>query len=230
MINEFTIYGERCSGTNYVEQLILSNFDVKVTWRHGWKHFFGFHNLGNADNTLFVCVVRDPIKWINSLYRTPHHICDICKKSQANFLNYEIYSKPDTWDSRKYYGPYYNFYGEDRHIYTKKRYKNIFELRHVKLQYLLDDLPTKVKHHIVIRYEDLLTDFEKTMEKIRDTGLKVKSSINFPVNYNKYMEGNKQSKKNPIFVTHFKKDEISKGTIVYHPSFNKKYEEQLGYL
>jgi len=103
-------------------------------------------------------------------------------------------------------------------------------LRHVKLQYLLDDLPRKVKHHIVIKYEDLLTNFEKTMEKIRDTGLQVKSSINFPVNYNKYMEGNKQSINNPIFVTHFKTDEISKGTIFYHPSFNKKYEERLGYL
>jgi hypothetical protein len=229
MINEFTIYGERCSGINYIEQLILSNFDVKLTWKYGWKYFFGFHNLGNTDNTLFVCVVRDPIKWINSLYRTPHNICDTCKQNQANFLNSEIYSIPDTWDSRKYYGPYYKFYGEDRHIYTKKRYKNIFELRYVKLQYLLDDLPTKVKHHIVIRYEDLLNDFEKTMEKIRDAGLQVKSTVKFPLKCNKYIGCNNQTKLTPI-VADFNNDEISSGTIVYHPSFNKEYEERLGYL
>ena len=39
MIKKFTIYGERCSGTNYLENLILVNFDVNLTWEYGWKHF-----------------------------------------------------------------------------------------------------------------------------------------------------------------------------------------------
>jgi hypothetical protein len=30
-ITKFTIYGERCSGTNYLEELILINFDVTLT-------------------------------------------------------------------------------------------------------------------------------------------------------------------------------------------------------
>ena len=41
-IKNFTIFGERCSGTNYVQQLILKNFDTEITWKYGWKHFFGF--------------------------------------------------------------------------------------------------------------------------------------------------------------------------------------------
>lgn len=34
MIKYFTIYGERCSGTNYLEQIIKLNFDVEVTWKY----------------------------------------------------------------------------------------------------------------------------------------------------------------------------------------------------
>ena len=42
MLKKYTIYGERCSGTKYLEQLMDSNFDIKLTWEFGWKHFFGF--------------------------------------------------------------------------------------------------------------------------------------------------------------------------------------------
>ena len=43
MIKKVTIYGERCSETNYLEQLLINNFDIDITWKYGWKHFFGFH-------------------------------------------------------------------------------------------------------------------------------------------------------------------------------------------
>ena len=45
MIKYLTIYGERCSGTNYLENLIKINFDVEVKFDYGWKHFFGFNDL-----------------------------------------------------------------------------------------------------------------------------------------------------------------------------------------
>ena len=32
---------------------------------------------------------------------------------------------------------------EDRNIYTGERYKNIFELRHTKIKWMLEDLPKK---------------------------------------------------------------------------------------
>ena len=37
-LSKFTIYGERCSGTNYLKKLVLKNFDVDITW--DMKHFF----------------------------------------------------------------------------------------------------------------------------------------------------------------------------------------------
>ena len=51
----------------------------------------------------------------------------------------------------------------DRNIYTKERYKNIFELRHTKINWMLEYLPNKVKHFIFIKYEDLINDFDKTL-------------------------------------------------------------------
>lgn len=231
MLNKFTIYGERCSGTNYIEQLILLNFETTVTWEYGFKHFFGFMNIGNSDDTLFIGVVRDPVKWINSLYRTPHHICCECKHNKPAFLNKPIYSQPNDWDSKKYYGPHYKFFGEDRHIYTRNRYTNIFEMRDTKLRFLVDDMPNKVKHYLLIRYEDMLYNFEETMEKIKNAGLSVKPNISFPVNYIKNMTGNTVNKKKPVFEIN-QNDEllIPEKIIKTHPAFKEKYEKQLGYL
>ena len=49
MVNKFTIYGERCSGTNYLEEIILHNFNINVTWDYGWKHFFGSYDFKNTE-------------------------------------------------------------------------------------------------------------------------------------------------------------------------------------
>ena len=73
-MKEFTIYGERCSGTNYLEELLLLNFDVEIVWDYGWKHFFGFDDLTNSDDTLFIGIIRNLEDWINSLYREKHHL------------------------------------------------------------------------------------------------------------------------------------------------------------
>ena len=74
MIHTVTIYGERCSGTNYLENLLINNFDVEITWIYGRKHFFGFNDLNNSDDVLFIGIVRNIFDWINSLYREKHHL------------------------------------------------------------------------------------------------------------------------------------------------------------
>lgn len=177
-ITHFKIFGERCSGTYLLEDSIMKNFDI-IYWhqkKYGHKHFLGFEDLSDSDNTLFICTVRDPIKWLNSLYRTPHHLSKEICDSPENFLTYEVHS----WHyncprMRKYSKPNQApEIMEERNPYTKEPYKNIFELRHVKNQWMLEELPKLVKNYIFIRYEDLVNDFEATMRKIRDKGLKQK--------------------------------------------------------
>ena len=74
MIEKFTIYGERCSGTTYLEDLMSINFDTKITWEYGHKHFFGFNDFNNSDDILFIAIIRNLPDYINSLYREKHHL------------------------------------------------------------------------------------------------------------------------------------------------------------
>lgn len=39
MINQYTIYGERHSGTKLLQQLIDTYCHINLTWQYGWKHF-----------------------------------------------------------------------------------------------------------------------------------------------------------------------------------------------
>lgn len=192
------------------------NFDVELTWQYGWKHFFGFSDLSNSDDTLFICMVRDPVDWYNSFYKKPHHLKPENKKDVDAFLHNELHS--------------YNFkqnieIKEDRNMYTNTPWKNVVELRHTKLQYLIETLPPLVKHVILIRYEDMLQDFNKVLHRIKDCGLHVKQSIAFPVNSMKDFGPGQRG--NYVKKTH---SDITKEMIETHPSFIPTYETQLGYM
>lgn len=125
-MKKFTIYGERCSGTNYLENLILANFDVEITWQYGWKHFFGFNDLSNSDDCLFVGIVRNPYDFINSFFREKHHLPFKLRENKYNFLNNEFYSFVDNYGNTDETKEIM----KDRNIYSGERYKNIFQMRH----------------------------------------------------------------------------------------------------
>lgn len=165
-----TIYGERCSGTNYLEQLLLLNFDVEIVWDYGWKHFFGFADLTDSDHVVFIGIIRNLHDWINSFYFHQHHL-PLHLKDKESFLNSEFYSinKDETEIM------------EDRHIETKERYKTIFELRHVKNKFLVDTMPTLVKKYCLITHDDLINQFTSTMNKLaKYLPIKTKIPTNIP--------------------------------------------------
>lgn len=218
MIKYFTIYGERCSGTNYLENIINLNFDIEITWKYGWKHFYGFTDLSDNQDTLFICITRNPYDWMNSLYRNPHHLCYDIRENIQNFINNSIFSFDDnnnnTDESKEII--------EDRNIYTGERYKNIFDLRHNKLKYLIETLPILVKNYILIRYEDLLDDFDYQMNRLLFFNLKIKDDITFPINEKKdFKHDGYYSKQNIV--------NIDRHTINNHKDFIKQFEIQLKY-
>jgi hypothetical protein len=177
VIKKVTIFGERCSGTNYLVQLLQLNFNVEIVWSYGWKHFFGFSDVStNSDDVLFIGIIRNLEDWINSLYREKHHFKSPLTDNPNNFLTHEICS-------------YYTGYEEvmdDRNIETKERYKNIFELRHVKNKYLVETMPKLVKNYCLITYDDLVHHFDFIMGVIKSYDLQVKNNINFPLNVDYY--------------------------------------------
>ena len=91
MINYFKILGERNSGTNYLQELIKENFYAETNNNHIHKHFFGHDNFKDINNTLIICIVRNPFDWINSCYVKKYNLA-IDNKNKNNFLNNEIYS------------------------------------------------------------------------------------------------------------------------------------------
>jgi len=222
MIKYCTIYGERCSGTNYLQNVINANFDVEFEeYKYGWKHFFGFDDLSDTDDVLFIGIVRNPFKWINSLYIEKHHIPYNLCKSIDNFLNDEFYSTCNYTDKIEDEIELI----KDRHIYdtNNRKYKNIFEMRHTKLKFLIDDMPTKVKNYIFIKYEDLLNDFENTLNKIKDKGLKLKENIQYPVNIYYYTKN-----KDVLFNNTSKPELLNKDLLL--DKFIPEYEIKLNYI
>ena len=171
----FTILGERSSGTEILKQFILDNFDIPYTQEFGSTHFFGFYDYNYifTEETMFICIVRDPVDWINAFYQNPQYI-PIQNQSLDNFLEKPFYS---IWsnvigeniisDKESNQSTIESIIHEDRNIITHQPYKNIFELRKVKTEYLTETLPALVKHHELIRYEDLLENPQLILEKIQ---------------------------------------------------------------
>lgn len=51
---KFTIFGERCSGTNFLEKAILENFELEMTNEYGWKHFWGYSDYSIIPDNVFL--------------------------------------------------------------------------------------------------------------------------------------------------------------------------------
>jgi len=114
-INYFTILGERNSGTHFLQYAMLRNFQFKK-YMKGTKHFFGFDENTCYDEVpleelLFLCIVRDPIEWLDSFFKRLHFVPKENRQSIKPFLTNEFYS---VYDDEKRNGQEIM---EDRHIY-----------------------------------------------------------------------------------------------------------------
>lgn len=187
MIKYFTIYGERCSGTNFIEKAILKNFDLNITWKYGWKHFFGYNSLDKSEDVLFIAIIRNPYEWIGSLFLQPHSLALHLRKNIYSFLTTEIISYHTNEKDK-----FKNEIMEDRNIYNKKRYKNLFELRTVKNKFLLNDMQKKVNNYYLITYENFCNNYDKILTDIENKFNLVRKNKNFlPVHeYKGYLNFN----------------------------------------
>ena len=177
-ITKFAILGERCSGTNFLEESVLKNFVIQYTAEYGNKHFFcyNYYDIHKTNDTLFIGIVRNPIYWINSFSKELYHIPKINKKIH-NFLFNEFYSiKEHKHNNLFQKESILNF---DLNYLNGKKYKNIFELRKIKNHFLIYEMPKKVKNYILINYEDLLNNFEITMKTIKEKFNLIQKTNNF---------------------------------------------------
>ena len=213
--------GERCSGTNFLEKAILENFEIELIWHYGFKHFFGFYDysqknpvIKNDDDVLFLGIVREPISWINSFNNTKHHIPEENSKNIFNFLHNEFYSV----DKEK------KELMQDRNYKTKKRYRDIFELRNLKNEYLINH-KNRVKNYLLIRYEDLNNNYQQTLQFLEKKFNLKRKNKDGPFIQIKSYKGLKEKpfKGNTITL----KQQTIKNIL---NKINKKQEKSLGYI
>jgi hypothetical protein len=162
-MQSYTILGERNTGTHFLQYAIQFNFNLQ--YHKGTKHFFGHSDTADfppetADQTIYFCMIRDPVEWIDSHFKRLHHIPPENNKSIDAFIKNEWYSIYEEGDKSG------QEILEDRNMITKERYRNIFELRKGKNDFFLSTIQEKVKHFYLIRYEDLLHNYETILNDI----------------------------------------------------------------
>ena len=211
-ITKYVIYGERCSGTNFLGDSINGNFNIKHTNDFAHKHFFGFNDYKNSDNVLFICIVRNIVDWLNSLYRNKFHLQNI---TLDNFLSKEIISYQND-----------EIIKEDYNYITNEPYKNIYELRKIKCNFLLNVLPKNVKNYIFIRYEDLRDNFDETLNKIKNKFNLIKTNDNYIMGKEHTYCKKKENKFDFNINTNYN---INASTILNNTEFDKEIEESLNY-
>lgn len=158
IMKQFTILGERCSGTHFLQHAITQNFDI--VYDKYQKHFFGHskHSQQYQTDTLFICIVRNPIEWIDSFFKRTHHVPPCNTKNIHTFLNNEWYSISEEGISKGME------IMDDRNIDApEKRYTSIFEMRYIKNKYLMEH---PLRNKILIRYEDLRDRYTEVLDFI----------------------------------------------------------------
>jgi hypothetical protein len=159
----FCILGERCSGTHFLEHAIRTNFPGLVYDRQT-KHFFGHDDAAEyaaADETLYIALVRHPVDWIDSFYRNPWHVAPQLLANWSTFLTGKWCSQVDFDAARNGQELL-----EDRDPATGQRYADLFALRSAKARYLLDTLPCKAPHTVLLKYEDLRDNYAATLASL----------------------------------------------------------------
>jgi hypothetical protein len=179
-IENFTIYGERSSGTKFLEKCIKAKFGLQPTWFYGWKHFFGWTKpetiTYRGKHTLFLCIVRSPYEWLLSMKLHPHHVPQHNQTSLRDLLYNEWYSIQQSGDEIK----------EDRNFTSDRKnpakFKNLFELRNVKNRYLSETMPIIAQNFVLFSYDSFLVNRDNYLNIIANRfDLKITGKIPPPV-------------------------------------------------
>ena len=136
-IRHIQIYGERYSGTNFLQHLLEKNLsDISIDYKFGWKHFFINGDVENASNFLFVVIYRDPFDWLRSFHSYPYHAAPEIKKARfSQFIRHEWWC---AWDEDAGKSPEDPIYGKEmmfeRDPKTLNRFSNVIRLRTAKIK------------------------------------------------------------------------------------------------
>jgi hypothetical protein len=151
-IKKFAIIGERCTGVEYLKEMILRNFDieyVEICNPHYPTRFTP------QENFLILATVRNIKDWLGALWANKQNMTFHARQNIIKAFLGEQIAVYDDFASNDYSAEII----ENRHIYEKdprfpqhdigRRYHNIFELRDTKHKFMLEN------KLFIVKYEDM---------------------------------------------------------------------------
>ena len=139
---DFQVFGERSSGTNFLTELVSRNTKLRPVQNYGWKHGWPV-SVGYHPQSLILFIYREPIDWAVGMFNKPH-----AAHSSVELSNFSAFIRSE-WaifirrNSNRVWGERWNAtarpnldlleHAMDRHPLTGRRFRNIFEMRSLKL-------------------------------------------------------------------------------------------------
>jgi hypothetical protein len=182
MILDYTIFGERNSGTNYLKKSLQENLQIPFTQKYGFKHWFikdldlrgrpntttdneCLKSLDFSDHTLFIYILRNPYDWVGAMYERPYHINEADKSSLFKFISnphisYEVVQPSDHGENSQSAW----FKDELSQTFFIEESENLISLRNQKNQHF-KSLAETVKYFFLIRQEHLYSDLIEMIER-----------------------------------------------------------------
>lgn len=151
------IFGERCSGTNFLEDLLVANgHGVTVTDKYGHKHLFNRFKPRPVPDTgaVYIFIYRNPYDWLRSLNEKPHH-------TKYWDMPFSAFIRKRPWVCDVYHGK--NFAHERGEIIEYYE-GNVIDVRNDKNR-TFDRLWLPM-YSANVRYEDLRRDPEGTVRRV----------------------------------------------------------------
>lgn len=161
--SKLRLFGERNSGTNFVESLLIRNFPgLQLLREYPFEKHAFFNEAYITPDMLCVCVTRSADMWLKSTYRSKHQIWAWASKTSfSQFLRHEWYSHFSGHLLRQKTGKLGLRRGHelllDRHPVTGRRIENVLALRSLKLSSYFK-VPQMHKNYAFVRYEDVNAD------------------------------------------------------------------------
>jgi len=193
-MNKFTLFGERCSGTNFLVNLLTTNGLIEVN-KFGFKHWFlpslqlyrpPLNNSTDvehkglpltdplSDETVFIVIARNPYQWVASMYNTPHQMSEMKYDDRYSFL------------TNPYYCSHPTHYKKNPFIEEAKNIIDIRNKKHTHWMYLKNI----VKHFYIISYDNLVDDIKKLPFKLELNNFRLKNDYELSDREIKFIDSN----------------------------------------
>ena len=175
-ITKFQFFSERCSGSNFIKNLLCSNFIVEKKVRnYGHKHFppwFSlpmefypgpehFYTFKDSENVLFIVIFRNPYDWLSSFNLKPWNGSKKLKNLDlSSFIRKKWSLNPNHPRFLATPNPL-----EDRNPVDGSLFSNVMKLRTAKIETMLE-IKNRVKNIYFINYEVIKEHPQEVLKEI----------------------------------------------------------------